>query len=325
MDTQLTTIVTSTPLDVLIASWLHAKFQKSSSGRTRALYQQILTDFREALLFRGFDLDRVETLSDRQQVTMIAQAFAATPKSEKREASLSAATVNQRLSALSSFYAYAIKREFLTHNPIGQVERGKVQSYRNAQALDPEDIAARLDAIDRETLKGARDYALLAVLLQTGRRLAEVQALVWSNVKISQGKVTLTFEHCKGNKTMMDELPRPVGDALLKWVHFSYGRDLRTLAAETPLWISVARGASRGKQLGVQSIADVCEDRLGNSKVHATRHTWAHTMEAAGAQVSEIQARLGHESLATTGRYLASLKRAENRHADKVAAMLGIR
>jgi integrase len=47
-------------------------------------------------------------------------------------------------------------------------------------------------------------------------------------------------------------------------------------------------------------------------------------MEQIGAPVSEIQARLGHKSLATTGRYLASLKRAENRHGDQLAALFGI-
>jgi integrase len=46
-------------------------------------------------------------------------------------------------------------------------------------------------------------------------------------------------------------------------------------------------------------------------------------MEAAGAKVSDIQARLGHESLATTGRYLAALKSAENAHGDALAARFG--
>jgi len=47
-------------------------------------------------------------------------------------------------------------------------------------------------------------------------------------------------------------------------------------------------------------------------------------MEDAGAKVSEIQARLGHESLATTGRYLAALKQADNKHADALATLFGL-
>jgi integrase len=84
-------------------------------------------------------------------------------------------------------------------------------------------------------------------------------------------------------------------------------------------------GKSYGQVLGTQAIADICQKHLGTSKVHAMRHTFAHTMEAAGASVSEIQARLGHESLATTGRYLAQLKQDENKHGDVITAMLGIK
>ena len=46
-------------------------------------------------------------------------------------------------------------------------------------------------------------------------------------------------------------------------------------------------------------------------------------MEETGAKVSDIQSRLGHESLATTGRYLAALKRAENPQAAALAKLLG--
>lgn len=38
----------------------------------------------------------------------------------------------------------------------------------------------------------------------------------------------------------------------------------------------------------------------------------------------KLQTRLGHESLATTGIYVRALSSDENRHADRIAAMLGI-
>ena len=47
-------------------------------------------------------------------------------------------------------------------------------------------------------------------------------------------------------------------------------------------------------------------------------------MEDAGAKVSEIQARLGHASLATTGRYLAALSQADNAHAEAIVGLFGI-
>lgn len=47
-------------------------------------------------------------------------------------------------------------------------------------------------------------------------------------------------------------------------------------------------------------------------------------MEDAGAKVSVIQSRLDHTSLATTGRYLAALRQAENEHADALSRLFGI-
>jgi integrase len=78
-----------------------------------------------------------------------------------------------------------------------------------------------------------------------------------------------------------------------------------------------------GGGLSTRQIAVLCKEHLGTSKVHQLRHTFAREMEAAGAKVSDIQARLGHESLATTGRYLAALKSAENAHGDALAARFG--
>ncbi len=46
-------------------------------------------------------------------------------------------------------------------------------------------------------------------------------------------------------------------------------------------------------------------------------------MEDAGAKVTEIQARLGHASLATTGRYLGALKQARNPQATALAELFG--
>ncbi len=89
-------------------------------------------------------------------------------------------------------------------------------------------------------------------------------------------------------------------------------------------WLPFLENERQSKALGIQSIADICEKRLGTSKVHTLRHTFARVMEDSGAKVSDIQARLGHASLSTTGRYLAALNRADNAHAESIAARLGL-
>ncbi len=320
-ETAITSIVTSRTIDLVVYAWLDAKFHKSGSEKTRKAYTDAINQFRGLLSSQGLDLD-----SDPAAVSLAAQVYAGF---SARDRQVAPATRNQRLAVISSFYAYAHKQGpqsplYLEYNPIDSLERAKVQEYAGARALPDDVIAEALASINQRELAGQRDYALLSVLLQTGRRAQEVESLLWEDVSLHKGRATLTFTHCKGNEVMVDELPTAVTEALLRWLRAYYGPNLDQLPPASPLWVSLARDSSRGKQLGYLSINLICKKHLGTSKVHVTRHTFAHTMEQIGAPVSEIQARLGHKSLATTGRYLASLKRAENRHGDQLAARYGI-
>jgi integrase len=312
----LTTSRRDSSLDLTLAAWLDAKFHRSTSEKTRKAYTDTLQQFRAGLQRQGLDLD-----GEPSTVALMAQAFASFSARGKQ---VKPATYNQRLAILSSFYEYARKRKVLSSNPIETLERAKVQEYASAQALDGEMVRESLQAIDQSTLRGARDYAILTIFLQTGRRAQEVARLQWQHVSMHKEKARLTFEHAKGGLVMQDELPVRVTNALMRWLQRWYGTELGKLPSEAPLWVSLAHDASYGRPLGYQSINALCKKHLGTSKVHATRHTWAHSMEQLGASVSEIQARLGHKSLATTGRYLASLRRAENRKAEELATLFGI-
>jgi integrase len=314
-------------LELVIAAWLDAKVKRSRSRSTETIYRETLAAFRRQLQALGLDLDS----DDERKLALVAQAFADTrdPERTRRPGQpVAPGTFNQRLAVLSSFYEFARRRRLLAlGNPIETIERMRDQAYKSAAPLDPRDVAQRLAAIDRETLDGTRDYALLAVGLYTGRRLSELASLSWGAVDVSGGVVTLTFTRVKGGKVRRDRLSRAVGDALLRWVYRWYGAAIGQLPPEAPLWVSlVPNGRTRrGHALTARAISNICHKRLGTSRVHALRHTFAHGMEAVGAPVSEIQARLGHSSLQTTGRYLAALRSAENTHGEELTMLFGMK
>ena len=303
------------PLDLAIAAWLHAKASRTGSAKTATAYATTLAAFRAILGGHGFDLD-----GDPRLLALIAQGWAGSGNPAP-------ATFNQKLAILSSFYSYARTHDLLQGgNPITRVDRRPVQGYAGAGALPYLQVRARLAAIDRATLAGKRDYALLALALQTGRRLSELAGLRAGDLTPSGERMVVVWRRCKGGKTLSDTLPPALTRALGQY------RDAlctdaplpAAAGADAPVWVSLSRNASAGKPLGIQSIADICLRHLGTSKVHALRHTFARAMEDTGAKVSDIQARLGHDSLATTGRYLASLHRADNPHADHLAALFGL-
>jgi integrase len=334
-------IVVHSRLEVLIRGWIDEKEHRSESQRTRQAYADTLAGFRAVLASRALDLDSGQEIGrdksldhdageqERCDLALSALAFTSQEYSRlsARGRTLRPATINQRLAIISSFYEYGIRQVLLASNPIDRVGRSKVEAYKGVAHLENEQVAAYLAGIDRASLAGMRDYALLTILLQTGRRLSEVQSLEVRHLVRAGDKVTVNFEHCKGGKSMSDELPYSVSRAVLAWLAAFYGEDVCSLREGDvrPMWVNLAHTrASYGKPLGAQSIADVCQKHLGTSKVHITRHTWAHRMDELGAPASTIQARLGHESLATTGRYLQELKKAHNPFAEKLAAGYGI-
>lgn len=328
-------------LDYAITQWLAAKLAKSGSKRTRDEYREVLGEYRAALQFKSLDLDSVERAATRNAQLLaktmlkdIAHRYANFRKPEaKKDQAIAPATRNTRYAIISSFYRFCIRQEWMTYNPIEHIERSKVQAYAGAHALDSEEVSERMQAIDRETQAGKRDYALLAIYLYTGRRLSEVAGLRWQHVRLLQrGRVVSLEFHVKGGEVYHNELPPGVSKALLAWLHDFYGPSLAQLAKDAPLFVSLARGCNRitkqpsyGEALGIQAIADICLKHLGVSKVHTTRHTYTAGMLEAEASVEEIRRGLGHKSLATTGRYTDSISQLKNRRAEKLAELFGIK
>lgn len=114
---------------------------------------------------------------------------------------------------------------------------------------------------------------------------------------------------------MRDTLASDVARDLMRYITAIYGTSLATLAKNAPIWVR-----KDGSALTAQACGDIIRRHLGVNP-HTTRHTFAHSMRRAGANDSVIQARLGHSSLATTGRYLAALDSASNPYADTLASM----
>jgi integrase len=308
-------------LDEMIVVWLQEKTNRTRSAETERAYTTRIYSFRAVLQAVDLDLD-----SDPQLVALAAQGWADhTDRTDRagKTIPIAPATFNQRLAILSSFYQTAIKRGMLTANPITTIDRRPVEDYAAAIALDQRDVRAHLERIDHSTLAGKRDYALLGVLLGTGRRRAEVNGMHWGTVHSIGEELTIDFPRTKGGKHMRNTLPAGVGKVLLDWLHAFYGSQLGDLADETPIWVSLAHNGTYGKQLSCRAFSHICDARLGVSKVHSLRHTFTDAMEEAGAKLSEIRDQLGHASIATTDRYIQRRRRAKNRHGDAIARMFG--
>ena len=313
-------------IDVALKLWVAS----AQSDRTRKIYWQAITEFRNRLLTTGRDLNGLPPGEDQiphdqgpllRDLSTAAQGWASYTREGKE---VSNATYNQRLSILSSFYTFARKRQYLhLDNPIDLLERGDIQPYSGAKPLSRERVEQILRSIDRTTEAGKRDYALLLVFLSTGRRASEVVNLQWKHVNLEGKTATLHFEECKGGKEMFDTLGGRIWRALKDYLQSVISSDLTTLDKEQYLWISFSPKKYR-HHLTLRGVADIFQKHLGTMKIHTTRHTFAHGMRKAGADTRTIQKRLGHASELTTELYLEELESAENMYIESLLDYYGV-
>lgn len=307
-------------IEHVIELWLLDKYTLTQSKCTESTYRDILLSLRTYLRDRGFDLD-----SAAAELVSTIQLWATIRASgSKRQGSVAPSTYNQRIAAVSNYYRWIIQNGIYTdYNPAEQLARASIKKYARARVLNPQQVRMQLRSIDRSTPRGQRDYMLLQVALNTGRSSQELASLSWHNVSIDNGNVTLTFERCKGGKTMYSTLDTQLSKALLAYLRNIYTENLNSLGPTTPLWMSFS-DRTFGQAIGSQTIADICESHLGISTVHTLRHTFAFTMEQLGAETSTIQRQLGYESRAATNGYLAALKNAQNPYATELADLFGV-
>lgn len=204
--------------------------------------------------------------------------------------------------ALRSFLAFA---QFA-----GQVESGivaavpSVASWTSTPAL-PRAISAEharraLDACDRRTAIGGRDYAVLLLLARLGLRAGEVVALLLDDVDWDAGRVRVRG---KGGREAWLPLPPDVGQAIA-----AYLQHARPNAPDRHLFLRASapiRGLKSGTAVASIVAHALCQAGIDTPRrgAHQFRHALAAQMLRRGASLAEIGELLRHRSPQTTALY----------------------
>lgn len=182
-------------------------------------------------------------------------------------------------------------------------KRGAVEAP--IEYLERSEIDALLKSIDRSTPNGRRDYALFALMFNTGARVQEVLDLRAADIRFeSPAQVRLTG---KGHKTRLCPL-WPATARLLRDLiaeHSAAGTD-----STATLFVN-ARGRPLSRY-GVRYLlkryvakASVTAPTLRGKQLHphSLRHSTAVALLKAGIDFATISQWLGHAGLNTTMRY----------------------
>lgn len=159
------------------------------------------------------------------------------------------------------------------------------------------EVRYMLDACDRGTAVGRRNFAIVMLLARLGVRAGEAAGLLLDDIDWRSGEITLRGKG-RGHRL---PLPDAVGDAIA-----SYLRDGRSATADArAVFLTVlppARAMGRGAVC--QVVVRVSRDAgLAHVNAHRLRHTLASEMLAGGADLPAIGQVLGHRTLEATAIY----------------------
>jgi integrase/recombinase XerD len=125
------------------------------------------------------------------------------------------ATVSFKLSVIRSFFEYLKAAGVIPLNPASTklVTPPELPTEPAGRALTAKEVRYLLTGPDREKAEGARDYALMLIMLRLSLRVSEVCSLRASSVKWSHGRWTLRCK-VKGGREETWPLPKEVKEAI---------------------------------------------------------------------------------------------------------------
>ena len=266
----------------------YLRFERNASPQTVQTYEESLREFESYLTFRenGLSLrtvdadlirDWMESLMDRGN---------------------NAPTINKKLSALRSFFRFALKRRLVEKDPAHAIA-GLKKSKPLPQFLREGEMDRLLDGMEwGDNYKDVRARTLLLLLYETGLRRSELTGLNDGDVDFEVGQLKVTG---KRNKQRIVPFGEELNETLKKYIAV---RDEQMKGDCDALFLSDKGHRMTGTQVyeivrryltGVTS--------LKKRSPHVLRHTFATAMLNNGAGLESIRNLLGHESVSTTEIY----------------------
>jgi integrase len=222
----------------------------------------------------------------------------------KLRSGLARQTVVNQLNLLNGICAHALKRGWMTENPVARVERPpRVRRDPDLRFLQQDEIDALLLAIPDDGL-GPMERVMYRAAAMTGLRQGELLALRWRHVDWAANLVRVRRTYTRGEfgppKSRRSVRAVPVADALLVELERLYQRsayqsesDLVFCHPQTGRPYDASRLRKRFKR--AIEAAGVREVRF-----HDLRHTFGTQMAAAGAPLRSLMEWMGHRDFATT-------------------------
>lgn len=318
-----------TSLPTAIDEFFLARRPKKHSQHTLDAYRRDLKAITDELVV-VLALPPEEVFVEELDVRKLRRAFAGI-------SDRAASTVSRTWSTWNQLFTFLVADGVIPGNPMAAVEKPRVPKSR-PKAISGDDSIERLLQVAATGRKSARDpwperdLAVIVTLVTCGLRLAELLELRLRSVDGPPGERVIGVRG-KGNKERTVPIEPEVEAVITAYLESRQRRFPGRVAADATLF--VANSGEPMKRGALQYLVDCLYREAGirsrvpsGALVHALRHTFATSLARNGATGTELQKLLGHESLATTQRYVdASARevREAARSNDAYRALRGIK
>lgn len=214
------------------------------------------------------------------------------------DSGLTAATVNGRLSAVRSFYRFALKKGLVENDPAHMITGPKKE--KPLPKFIREKDMDRLLQLEMwgDTYKDICARTIILLFYETGMRVGELVMLDDEMVDLDNRQLKVTG---KRNKQRIIPFGAELEQALRDFIRL---RDEQVERTEKGFFVT-----GKGQRVTYEQVRRMVKNHLGRVTTqqkrtpHVLRHTFATTMLNHEAGLESVKQLLGHESLATTEIY----------------------
>ena len=210
----------------------------------------------------------------------------------------SAATVSRRLSALKTFYRFALARRYVESDPVYSI-KGPKKEKPLPQFVKESEMDELLDRQAwGDDYNNVRARTIIILFYETGMRLSELVNLDDKDVNFVTSEIKITG---KGNKQRIVPFGDELKNTLLEF------RRLRDASVEvkTPALVVSDKGTrmspSKVQNIVRSNLSRVCS--LKKKSPHVLRHSFATAMLNHHVGLENLKKLLGHARLSTTEIY----------------------
>jgi len=210
-----------------------------------------------------------------------------------------ASTVNNRLSAVRSFYRFALARHMVDADPAYSI-RGPKKQKPLPQFVRENDMNDLIDNQERwgDSFKDTRARTIIILLYETGMRVSELTGLDDVAVDFAQHHIKVTG---KRNKQRIIPFGSELEQVLREYMK---QRDEQVFRHSDALFVN-----DKGQRLNRMNVGNIVRKCLTGATTlkkrspHVLRHSFATAMLNNGAGLESVKKLLGHESISTTEIY----------------------